>query len=146
MTESTVGWFVVREKYYSLAEKVQLINQANRTDITLGWVPSGGLALHRFSTDPISSIFHPILTQNWRAKSQLRMIWSTSSCSSYKGKGGKLLLLTDRCLVYQGRRQLVFFFFKCTNSLILWLWQRVFQFVKGRNSNRKLGKGLLVVV
>ena len=30
MTESTVDWFIVREKYCSLAEKVWLISQANR--------------------------------------------------------------------------------------------------------------------
>jgi hypothetical protein len=30
MAESTVRGFVVREKQYSLAEKVQLIKQANR--------------------------------------------------------------------------------------------------------------------
>ena len=30
MAESTVGWFVVREKYCLLAEKVWLISQANR--------------------------------------------------------------------------------------------------------------------
>ena len=30
MTESTVGWFIVREKYCSLAEKVRLISQVNR--------------------------------------------------------------------------------------------------------------------
>lgn len=46
-----------------------------RDDVALGWVPSAGLAHHRFSTEPISSILHPSLAQNWRAKSQLRMIW-----------------------------------------------------------------------
>ena len=30
MAESTVGWFVVREKYCSLAEKVRLISPANK--------------------------------------------------------------------------------------------------------------------
>ena len=31
MAESTVGWFVVKEKYCLLAEKVRLISQANGT-------------------------------------------------------------------------------------------------------------------
>jgi hypothetical protein len=33
MAESTIHWFVVRKKHYSLAEKVRLIRQANRADI-----------------------------------------------------------------------------------------------------------------
>ena len=33
MAESTVGWFIVREKYCSLAEKVRLISQVNRAYI-----------------------------------------------------------------------------------------------------------------
>ena len=32
MTESTVGWFIVKGKYCSLAEKVRLISQANRAN------------------------------------------------------------------------------------------------------------------
>ena len=34
MAESTVGWFVVREKYCSLVEKVQLISQVNMTNVS----------------------------------------------------------------------------------------------------------------
>jgi len=30
MAKNTVGLFIVREKYYSLTEKVRLISQANR--------------------------------------------------------------------------------------------------------------------
>jgi hypothetical protein len=30
MAESTIRWFIVSEKYCSLAEKVRLIRQANR--------------------------------------------------------------------------------------------------------------------
>jgi len=37
MAESTVGWFVVREKYYSLVEKVWLISQANSTIKAKHW-------------------------------------------------------------------------------------------------------------
>ena len=37
MIECTVGWFIVRKKYCSLAEKLCFINQANRANGLIFW-------------------------------------------------------------------------------------------------------------
>jgi len=38
MTESTVGWFGVREKYCSLADKPWLISQIRPKEHAVGWL------------------------------------------------------------------------------------------------------------
>ena len=61
MAESTVSWFVVREKYCSLAEKVRLISQTNRTLLLLQRI---ALITFSYFFDPfyhwriLSSLFH----------------------------------------------------------------------------------------